>query len=726
MKVLYESIIDQPSRSALGEYYTPDWLAEHMVADSIADPLQSRVLDPACGSGTFIFHAIRAYLAAAAAAGLSDAEAVSGVTTHVLGIDVHPVAVTLARVTYLLAIGQDRLNAIDRPAFSIPIYLGDSLQWEQKADLLGGVDTVTIATHGTDIVDTGSGALFGDDLIFPRSVLNDATDFDRLVSAMADRAVQEGTKSGAKVMQSLFQRFGVPESDRNQLVETFETLRRLHRDERNHIWGYYVKNLIRPLWAADPRNRFDVLVGNPPWLRYNKMTESMQDRYKSLAKERQLLSGGLGASARDLSTLFVARAIELYLKEAGRFSFVMPHGTLSRKPHDGFRSGSWNSQSISVFVEFDTCWDLSRVQPIGFPMAACVVRGKSAKSPRRVPQETLSFAGRLPQAAGDWKAVEKKLKVTSGSVVSLSAQSETQMSPYLKRFRNGAILYPRRLIFVNEVPSGPISPGGGRVFVSSRTTPDDKKPWNTVNIERIPVERSRIRNVHLGETVLPYRLREPLRAVLPIHEDRIMDESDLDDPEGFARWWETAESLWEENRVPRESSSLLKRLDYHGQLSGQLPGTSNRVVYSKAGVLAAARVSDPRAVIDHKLYWAATTTVAEAQFLVGILNSQVILELVKPLMAVGLFAERDLDKNLFRVPFPLFESANSSHRELVNLVQLAEKEAASVDTSEIADFKKARRLVRDHLATQGINSRIDEAVQVVLSQSSGSTQTLSS
>jgi len=54
----------------------------------------------------------------------------------VLGVDVHPVAVTLARVTYLLAIGRDRLAAADRPAFTVPVYLGDSVQWGQNADLL--------------------------------------------------------------------------------------------------------------------------------------------------------------------------------------------------------------------------------------------------------------------------------------------------------------------------------------------------------------------------------------------------------------------------------------------------------------------------------------------------------------------------------------------------------------------------------------------------------------
>ena len=69
LKVLYESVIGAETRKRLGEYYTPDWLAEQVVAKAVTDPLDQRVLDPACGSGTFLFHAVRRYLTAAEEAG---------------------------------------------------------------------------------------------------------------------------------------------------------------------------------------------------------------------------------------------------------------------------------------------------------------------------------------------------------------------------------------------------------------------------------------------------------------------------------------------------------------------------------------------------------------------------------------------------------------------------------------------------------------------------------
>jgi type I restriction-modification system DNA methylase subunit len=99
LKSLYESLIDPAQRRDLGEYYTPDWLAAKVAARVLTDPLHQRVLDPACGSGTFLFHAIRRKLAAAGAIDMTRAEAVAACVEQVRGLDVHPVAVIIATVT---------------------------------------------------------------------------------------------------------------------------------------------------------------------------------------------------------------------------------------------------------------------------------------------------------------------------------------------------------------------------------------------------------------------------------------------------------------------------------------------------------------------------------------------------------------------------------------------------------------------------------------------------
>ena len=136
LKLLYESVIDADDRRSLGEYYTPDWLAQVIVDSNVSDPLNQRVADVAAGSGTFLYHAVRRYLSAAEEAGLSVGAAISGVTTHVTGMDVHPVAVTIARVTYLLAIGTERLKSADRGPVVVPVYLGILFSGSNKHDVL--------------------------------------------------------------------------------------------------------------------------------------------------------------------------------------------------------------------------------------------------------------------------------------------------------------------------------------------------------------------------------------------------------------------------------------------------------------------------------------------------------------------------------------------------------------------------------------------------------------
>ena len=122
LKSLYESLIDPDERHDLGEYYTPDWLAARVVAARSPRPLEQRVLDPSCGSGTFLFHAVRRLIGAGREARLPPAEIVAACADRVFGIDVHPVAVALARVTWLLALGdlvQDR-----PPTLSVPVVHG--------------------------------------------------------------------------------------------------------------------------------------------------------------------------------------------------------------------------------------------------------------------------------------------------------------------------------------------------------------------------------------------------------------------------------------------------------------------------------------------------------------------------------------------------------------------------------------------------------------------------
>lgn len=717
LKVLYESVITKTVREKLGEYYTPDWLADRMVHTFIPAPLDTVAADPACGSGTFLFHAIRHYLAAAQAAGIDTDDAVQQATAHVIGLDVHPVAVTLARVTYLLALGRDNVNSPGRKELTVPVYLGDSIQWKQQETDMFTTEVVRVRTDDSDLFGPGGGLLFALDLCFPRSVLKDATQFDYLVSEMADKALTTDPKGANKAVVAILKRRGIaPDStDGEVLRETFLNLCTLRAQGRNHIWGYYVRNLIRPLWLAEPENSVDIVIGNPPWLRYNKMTPGMQKNYLDLAKPRNLLTGGLGASARDLSTLFGVRAVELYLRTGGAFAFVMPHGVLTRKPHTGFRTGNWSTRRGNhLTVKFAASWDLNSVTT-GFPMTSCVVHGNRAPDPVRMPTTTLAWIGRLPRADLPWPEASAKITTIASTVSALDHGAIIAESPYKSRFRDGAILYPRPLMFVVDAPKGPFGAGAGRRAVTSFRSVLEKPPWKNCPSITANVETAFIRPTYLGEQVLPFRTLAPREIVLPITDTAILTSDAIDLHAGLSAWWTDTEAAWEKDRNKTETSPLSERIDYHGQLSAQLPTSPTRVVYTKSGnTLAAAIIRDKRGVIDHTLYWMPALVEDEAHYLCAILNSTPLLAEVKPLQAIGLFGRRHFDKNVFAMPFPTFDSDNPHHCQLAALGRRAEQDAATVDVSSATTFQAARKFIRKHLAATGVEADIVAAVTQLL------------
>ena len=128
--ILYETVIPPDERRTLGEYYTPRWLARTMVRELVEDPIGQTVLDPACGSGTFVAEAVHHFIEASDSAGLEPKETLDGLNTAVTGIDVHPVAVHLARSAWVLA-ARPAIEAVTASGYdasvAVPIYLGDAL-----------------------------------------------------------------------------------------------------------------------------------------------------------------------------------------------------------------------------------------------------------------------------------------------------------------------------------------------------------------------------------------------------------------------------------------------------------------------------------------------------------------------------------------------------------------------------------------------------------------------
>ena len=705
LKVLYESVIGKETRKRLGEYYTPDWLAERIVDTVVEAPLAERVLDPACGSGTFLFHAVRHYIEAAEKVGASLPDVIRGVTQNVIGMDLHPVAVSFARVTYLLAIGRERLTNPNRASIHIPVYLGDSIQWRQRVDLL---------TAGNLVIQTDDDReLFSSELRFPDALIEDAASFDRLVVELSEKATRSDRGSKIPSLTSTFSTLGISTNHQPVIEATFEAMCRLNDEGRDHIWAYYVRNLARPMWLSKDGNRVDIIVGNPPWLAYRNMTPEMQATFREMSDARGLWQGAEVATQQDLSALFLTRATQLYLKKGGKFGLILPNAAVDRPQFAGLRSGSFQGGGEIVSIDFAMPWDLRRVRPHIFPRGSCVLFGERSSEPNQMPRIVASWKGKIPNETTSWAEVEDHLFVEEMPIVETK---EADASIYRDRFRNGATIFPRVLFVVEEREAGPLGTPAGRVRVESSRSSNEKAPWKSVrNLEGV-VESQFIRPVILSECLLPFRVTDPAWAVLPLTAEKYLgdDPVEIDAYSGLSAWWRRAEMEWNEHRSS-ERLSLSNQLNYMRKLSEQLPLPGLRVVYNKSGMhVVGAKVHDHNAVIENGLYWAVPSSEAEADYLCAILNSSVLTELVRPLMSYGK-DERDVAKHLWQLPIPEFDEEDTSHAELSERGRMLEIELSSWEFDPGRYFPTTRKRFRDLLESHEDMVAVNKLVSEILS-----------
>ena len=269
LKVLYESLIDRDERHGLGEYYTPDWLAAKIVRHVVDRPLVERVLDPACGSGTFLFHAVRILIAEADESGMTPELIASEVCTRVAGTDIHPVAVIIARVTYLLALSP--VLARRRGGLSIPVYLGDAMQLSISQVMAGKELTIRVPPPIAGDGRSGERDANGrEQLDFPDTFCREPALFDKAIERMRRGSEDENTRQQVETaLVQITKQFYKAELTQEQrlaikdLGKTFLTMDRLRKEGRDSVWSYVARNLSRPLAYSSGVGWASVLIGNP-------------------------------------------------------------------------------------------------------------------------------------------------------------------------------------------------------------------------------------------------------------------------------------------------------------------------------------------------------------------------------------------------------------------------------------------------------------------------------
>lgn len=317
---LYEATVPQVVRASFGEFYTPYWLAEHVLETS--RPKKNwTALDPCCGSGTFLIAAISKLRNEMK--GKPPHKVAGAVLSRIFGIDLNPLAILTARIHYFIHIA-DLLEDFDEEIV-IPVFLGDAsnlpvLQKENGVQYLY-YELKTLKTPLTFQI--------------PLKMAQDYKHFT-MVMFEFERLVKAKTYREAKTyLLKEAQEAKLPKGVNVHLQALADQLIELERKEWNGIWARIIANFITTACIG----RFTNIIGNPPWIDWKSLPTGYRDKVKALCIDRGLFSGAgrTGGINLNVCALITHVAAANWLAKGGHFAFLMPKELINQASYEGWR-----------------------------------------------------------------------------------------------------------------------------------------------------------------------------------------------------------------------------------------------------------------------------------------------------------------------------------------------------------------------------------------------------
>jgi hypothetical protein len=242
LKKLYQQLFPKSVRHDLGEYYTPDWLADHVLNEIQyeGDP-DKRLLDPACGSGTFLVMAINRirlwYDLNREKCADDEGQLLGKILANVVGFDLNPLAVMAARTNYLVAI-KDLIRHVGH--VEIPVYLCDSIMTPAEyGDLFTG-------SHGT-VAKVPCSAMKPPHLLVPKEIAQSPGEVAKYADIL-ERCVKSACAPEEFLSRCSEEGLNITVADVH--IDLFKELVKLDKANKNGIWARIIKNNFAPLFVG--------------------------------------------------------------------------------------------------------------------------------------------------------------------------------------------------------------------------------------------------------------------------------------------------------------------------------------------------------------------------------------------------------------------------------------------------------------------------------------------
>ena len=674
LRALYMRHMPARHRPPDGERRIPDWLAEAMCGAIIDDGFigeQIRrfrsgrkvecVLDPACGSGTLLCHAVRriAESEPVRRSGMGRPDAARLASLTVRGIDVHPVAAEIARAN----MGRLLRAAADA---SPMIYQGNAL-------LVTRPESTLLGAGGDDLPLTSPQ---GRQFVLPRRLVESRADLAGFVRSAVDGA---GPPDGPGR--------GAAGRDGGRLAEPHARLARIAAEEGGSggDWLWHISNQAGAMALRASAGR---IASNPPWAVYDRMHEGRRkDRVRRAATERGLWVGGL-ITRFDYAALFVDKCAEMYLAKGGGSGWVLPRSAIKGHMWSGLRAAAGD--------RLTAVWD---VGGLAFQSSACVMFLGVDAGDRRLAGE----GGAGIRDGDSWAVVLKKARwdaVPHG----MDEKESEWLAWGVPLAGRGASIAPQCLVWADSVRA---AGGEARVVTRASRWP----PWTSAGSTAGSVPAHWVRGCISARDLYPFAAPSRTRCILPVEWG---GEWAWDVRRLYNEFWERAEGRYEAHLGDESDApaTLEDRINRNNGIFDQLERRGHAATYNRSGSSIRACAISGGEIVHDTLHYLACASREEARFVVGILNSGAML----PAFLAARRGAGDFADHIWRaVPVPRYDGRNALHRRLAALSGRAEAEASRM----LMDMgprrgRAAEAGIREALAGSGVSAQIDDVCREIL------------
>ena len=551
LRPLYEAFVDENDRKAFGEFYTPDWLADLLVQQVLDDKWCENavskalamhhkneevegigVLDPSCGSGTFLYYAARRILGCPQMMNLVAPDKAAVVCSLVQGIDVHPVAAEITRATLLRALPTEPPQG----TAGLRIHEGDALM------LRGDDENALFQTEKNRIrIATPKGI----EVFLPKGFVENVRFADNL------RRLVLSAKAEKPLPSDILE--GLDAADRKAVSECHKQFINVIKSEGNSVWTWYILNTTGPYRLRE--RKVDRIVANPPWVKMAniqvKVRKQALERFAAEA-EIDLWMGGKQAPHFDIAQLFIKQTRKLYLISPE----TNPAAWLVKK--SALKAGSWEKFPEWHKPICKQTVDLESVKPFGGGDArrCCVLFENIASN--LVKDNPRQILARLKET-GLPLDPQANLEGIKDRLIYEAAPSPIVrgVSDYIGAFRQGATITPKVLTVVGRAEK-PI----GSEQISVSTVKSQHHPWSKIGPQSGKVPEAWVHKLIVSKALIPYAVSTPelSQAIIPVDSTGTLDLSS----EEKSEFWKKMEEIYEQYRGSGSSTpkTLLAQIDY--------------------------------------------------------------------------------------------------------------------------------------------------------------------